>query len=93
MNKIALALVLTLLVSLNFTACTKTKSKTLTPNNTEETTRTHSSFPVTRRNPDSVVCLNCRATFKLSYATQKQSHGHTYIECPICHHNYLKKAK
>jgi len=41
-----------------------------------------------------VVCHNCTAQFKLSQKIQKMSmKGDAIVTCPVCHHNYLKKAK
>jgi len=89
-----LTLLTSLVLSLTFTACAPTKSQDLNTTSQPQATTSTSKFPVIVKRPnDEVTCLNCYATFKLSMATQKQSNGHTYIECPICHHNYLKKAK
>jgi len=91
-----LALLTSLVLTLTFTACTPTKSNDLDLNTTTQTqaTTTTPKFPVIVKRPsDEVTCLNCYATFKLSMGTQKQANGHSYTECPICHHNYLKKAK
>lgn len=97
-------LLTTLLVTLTFTACTKTEeSPKPTPKEvstevttavlTEENTEPTRGFPRAKNPSDNVVCTNCYATFKLSRATQKLSHGHSYIECPICHKDYRKKAR
>ena len=41
-----------------------------------------------------VVCHNCTAQFKLSQKIQKMSmKGDAIVTCPVCHHNYLEKAK
>lgn len=87
-------LLLTLLLSLTFTACRKIeKSPKPTPKEVATTTETTRGFTSAKRPTDNAVCTNCYATFKLSRATQKLSHGHSYIECPICHKDYKKKSK
>jgi len=41
-----------------------------------------------------VVCHNCTAKFKLSNKIHKMSmKGDAVVDCPVCHHNYLEKAK
>jgi len=95
MKKINL-LLLALLLSLTFTACTKTKeTPKTTPKEltTEVATQNTGGFSNAKRPNDNVVCTNCYATFKLSRASQKLSHGHSYIECPICHKDYKKKSR
>ena len=88
-----LTLLSALLVSLTFTSCNSTKSKGLDSNAHQQATNTTRGFPSVKRPPNDVNCRNCYATFKLSMATQKQSHGHSYTACPVCHKDYLKKAK
>jgi len=90
-----LTLLTSLVLTLTFTACTTTpKSNDLNTTTQTQATTTPPKFPVIVKRPsDEVTCLNCYATFKLSMGTQKQANGHSYTECPICHHNYLKKAK
>ncbi|MCK4440877.1 MAG: hypothetical protein KAU90_02650 [Sulfurovaceae bacterium] len=42
---------------------------------------------------DEVICQNCRAHFKLKRKWRKLAmKGNAEIDCPVCHHNYLKKA-
>ena len=94
MKLINLTLLISVLITLTFTACTSTKSKDLNNNSHQQATTSTPKFPVRVKRPSNeVTCLNCYATFKLSMGTQKQTNGHSYTECPICHHNYLKKAK
>jgi len=83
----------TLLISLIFLGCSSTKNKTPDTNTQQQATNTTRGFPAIKRPGNDVNCRNCYATFKLSQATQKQGHGHSYIACPICNKDYLKKAK
>jgi len=42
---------------------------------------------------DEVVCQNCMAHFKLKRKWRKLAmKGNAMIDCPVCHHNYLRKA-
>jgi len=42
---------------------------------------------------DEVICQNCRAHFKLKRKLRKLAmKGNAIIDCPVCHHNYLRKA-
>ena len=66
-----------------FTACNST---------TQSAPANDAHQEASRRSADNVICHNCRASFKLSMAQKKQKGKESYIECPICHHNYLKKA-
>ena len=94
MKLTSLTLLSALLITLTFTACNSDKSKNLDNNNSHQQASTQTrGFPTVKRPSNDVVCRNCYATFKLSMATQKQSHGHSYTACPICHIDYLKKAK
>ena len=90
--KKTLSLLLLLQLSL-FTACNAEKSKVI--DNAHQQARTQ-NFPqattTSSRVSDNVVCHNCRATFKVASAMHKMKNGHDYIECPVCHHDYLKKA-
>ena len=90
--KISLITLLALL-SLIFLGCNSTKSKGLDSGAHQQATNTTRGFPSVKRPANNVNCRNCRATFKLSMSTQKQSNGHSYIACPVCKHDYLKKAK
>ena len=67
-----------------FTACNSTTTPSAPANDAHQ--------EASRRSADNVICHNCRASFKLSMAQKKQNGKESYIECPICHHNYLKKA-
>jgi len=72
-----------------FTACNSTQAKL---NNTHQEVSA-SNFPTpSSRSKDTVNCHNCRANFKISTAMHKQNGTSTYIECPVCHHDYLKKV-
>ena len=93
MKLINLTLLTSLVLTLTFTACTSSKSKDLPTDAHQQATTSAPKFPVIVKRPNNdVTCLNCYATFKLSMATQKQANGHSYAECPICHHDYLKKV-
>jgi len=93
MKLTSVTLLSALLLSLTFTSCNSNKSKNLDSGAHQQATNTTRGFPVVIRPTNNVNCRNCYATFKLSMATQKQSHGHIYTACPVCHHDYLKKAK
>ena len=93
MKLTSLTLLSALLLSLTFTACSPSKPKGLDTNAHQQATNTTRGFPAVIRPANDVNCRNCYATFKLSRATQKQSHGHSYIACPVCNKDYLKKAK
>ena len=87
MKKILLTL--TLLILLVFTAaCNANKTRSISNDAIQQA----NAFPQASRNPDEVVCVNCHAKFKASSAKHKITNGHEYIECPVCHHNYLKKG-
>ena len=90
--KISLFTLLALLFSLTVLGCNSAKSKSLNTDAHQQANNTR-SFPTAKRPNSEVSCRNCYATFKLSRATQKQAHGHSYTACPVCHHDYLKKAK
>jgi hypothetical protein len=81
------------LFSLMFLGCNANTSKGLNTDAHQQATNTTPKFPSVKRPSRDANCRNCYATFKLSMATQKQAHGHTYTECPVCKHDYLKKAK
>ncbi len=89
MKKLNLLLILGLF-SLTFTACNSTQK--VTKETTTQRTAQTRGFSNAKRPRDNAICTNCRAVFKLSQAKQKTTNGHSYIECPVCHHNYLEKA-
>ena len=93
MKLTSLTLLSALLITLTFTACNSSKSKSLDNDSHQQASTQTRGFPTVKRPSKDVVCHNCYSTFKLSRAIQKQSHGNNYIACPICHKNYLKKAK
>jgi len=71
-----------------FTACNSTKPAL--ENNAHQEASVN--FPASStRSRENVICQNCRASFKVSNAMHKKDGKHTYIECPVCHHDYLKK--
>ncbi len=80
--------VLTLLLLLLFTACNSEKTKGISNDAIQQA----NAFPQATRSPGEVVCVNCRAKFKVANAMHKLSNGKVEIICPICHHVYLKKA-
>ena len=93
MKTTLIALLFTTLTIVNFSGCVAEKSKktpvqvdgnkfrTINANNQEVGSET-------------VVCHNCSAQFKLSKKIQRMSmKGEAVVTCPICHHNYLEKAK
>lgn len=88
-----LTLLSTLVLSLTLIGCNSSKSKGLDNNSHQQASTPTRGFPSVKRPANQVNCRNCYATFKLSMATQKQSHGHSYTECPVCKHDYLSKAK
>ena len=93
MKLTSLTLLSALLLSLTFTACNSDKSKGLDNNSHQQASTQTSGFPTIIRPANNVNCRNCYATFKLSMATQKQSHGHNYVACPVCNKDYLQKSK
>ena len=88
MKKIAISATLLVL----FTACNSEKAKKINNDAYQQAQSTTRSFPQATRNPDEVICVNCRAKFKLARAMHKMHDGHEYIACPVCHHDYLKKS-
>lgn len=93
MKSLPLTLASLLSVSLLLIGCNNSKPKAIISNDAYQQVNNSNKFPQARRNPNEVVCVNCRSKFKLSSAQHKQHNGHEYIECPICHHDYLKKGK
>lgn len=92
MKTTSLTLLSALLITLTFTSCNSSKPKSLNTDAHQQATNTTSKFPSVKHPDKDVQCQNCYVRFKLSKATQKQSAGHSYIACPVCHKNYLKKA-
>jgi Zn finger protein HypA/HybF involved in hydrogenase expression len=88
--KISLFTLLSILLSLTFLGCNASPSKSIDANAHQQANVTR-SLPSIKRPSNDVNCRNCYATFKLSNASQKNSNGHTYTECPVCHKDYLKK--
>lgn len=88
MKRIAISIMLLLLV----TACNSEKAKNINNDAYQQAQETTRSFPQASRNPDEVICVNCRAKFKLARAMHKTHDGHEYIVCPVCQHDYLKKS-
>jgi len=84
---------LTLLLSLTFLGCNANTAKSINSEAHQQASNQTGKFPTVKRPANNVNCRNCYATFKLSMATKKQSHGHNYIACPVCNKNYLKKSK
>ena len=89
MKRIAISTILLL----TLTACYSGKAKNLTTDAHQQAQSSTRSFPQASRNPDEVICVNCRAQFKLARAMHKTHDGHDYIACPVCHHDYLKKSQ
>ncbi len=85
MKKILLTL--TLLILLVFTACNANKTRTISNNAIQQA----NAFPQASRNPNEVVCVNCRAKFKVARAMHKLNNGKVEIICPVCHHIYQKE--
>lgn len=87
-----LTLLLAFLTTVTFSGCNANKPKSIDNAAHQQVNNTHSLPTISSNNRDT-NCLNCRATFKLSKAVQKYSNGNNYIECPVCHKDYLKKSK
>jgi len=87
-------LLLSTLALLMLSACTPEKQQT--PIKVEDNSNRFRTITTTndRVGSQTVVCHNCRAEFKLSQKIQKMSmKGDAIVPCPVCHHNYLEKAK
>ncbi|SFV64968.1 hypothetical protein MNB_SV-14-1528 [hydrothermal vent metagenome] len=95
MKRTPIALLVSTLAIITFTACQAEKAKTPVKNEGNSNRfRTINAINNDRVGEITVVCHNCRAQFKLSQKMQKMAmKGNAIIECPVCHHNYLKKAK
>ena len=89
MKKSLLTLLFSFLLSSIFLGCNSSKPKVISNSAHQQVNNTR-SFP---RAAGEVVCHNCRATFKIAANMHKQTHGHNYVECPVCHHDYSKKSK
>jgi len=87
--KTAVTLFISLAISLTFVGCNSSKSKSISNSAHQQVNNTR-AFP---RPANNVVCHNCRSAFKISTQMHKQANGHNYIECPVCHHDYSKKAQ
>jgi DNA-directed RNA polymerase subunit RPC12/RpoP len=99
MKTTLLALLITTLAFIMFTACASEKQQQ-SPVQVEDssnrfrTINANNSSNNSRVGSQTVVCHNCRAQFKLSSQIQKMSmKGDAIVDCPVCHHNYLKKAE
>jgi DNA-directed RNA polymerase subunit RPC12/RpoP len=94
MKTTLIALLFTTLMLITFTGCAAEKSQE-TPIKVEgnkfRTLDADNNQPV---GSQTVVCHNCSAQFKLSNKIHKMSmKGNAVVDCPVCHHNYLEKAK
>ena len=98
MKTTLIALLVSTFALITFTACAAEKQQQ-NPVQVEDNSnrfRTINASNSTNRQVGSqtVVCHNCTAQFKLSPQIQKMSmKGDAIVDCPVCHHNYLKKAK
>jgi uncharacterized paraquat-inducible protein A len=88
MKRILYPTLIAMLTLLAFFGCNSNKPKATATNNAHQEVNQRNSFP---RPSGNVICHNCRASFKISANMQKASNGHSYIECPVCHHDYSKK--
>ena len=93
MKTTLIAILFTTLTLINFAGCAAEKSEQ-TPVKVEGNQFRTLDANNQRVGSQTVVCHNCSAQFKLSQKIQKMSmKGDAVVDCPICHHNYLKKAK
>ena len=88
-----IALLVSTLALIMFTACSPEKQQS--PVQVENNSNRFRTINATNRvGSQTVVCHNCTAQFKLSQKIQKMSmKGDVIVTCPVCHHNYLEKAK
>jgi DNA-directed RNA polymerase subunit RPC12/RpoP len=94
MKTTLIALLFTTLTLITFAGCAAEKSEQNPVKVEENKFRTLTTDNNQRVGSQTVVCHNCSAEFKLSPKIQKMSmKGDAVVDCPICHHNYLKKAK
>jgi DNA-directed RNA polymerase subunit RPC12/RpoP len=98
MKTTLIALLLSILALL-ITACSPEKQQQIPVqvednSNRFRTINANNNSTTNRVGSQTVVCHNCRAEFKLSQQIQKMSmKGDAIVDCPVCHHNYLKKEK
>ena len=96
MKTTLIALLVSLFALIIFTACASEKQQQ-SPVQVEDNSnrfRTINAGNSSQVGSQTVVCHNCTAQFKLSQKIQKMSmKGDAIVDCPVCHHNYLKKAK
>ena len=86
-------LVISLTLS-TFTACQSSKKKPNVENENRFRTINATQTTNNRVGSRTVVCHNCTVKFKLSNKIHKMSmKGDAIVPCPVCHHNYLTKAK
>jgi len=90
MKTIRVTLLISFFLAIALSGCNSSKPKVINSNNAHQQVNNTRSFP---RASGEVICHNCRATFKLASNMQKQAHGHSYIACPVCHHDYTKSSK
>ena len=94
MKTTLIALLVGTFALITFTACTADK-QVEAPVQVENNSNRFRTINATNRvGSQTVICHNCSAQFKLSQKIQKMSmKGDAIVKCPVCHHNYLKKAK
>jgi len=93
MKTTLIALLFTTLILITFSGCAAEKSEQ-NPVKVEGNKFRTLNANNQRTGSQTVVCHNCSAQFKLSPEIQKMSmKGDAVVDCPVCHHNYLKKAK
>ena len=94
MKTTLIALLFTTLTLITFTGCAAEKSGKNPVKVEGNKFRTLNANDRTRVSSQNVVCHNCSAQFKLSNRIYKMSmKGDAVVDCPVCHHNYLEKAK
>ena len=94
MKTTLITLLFTTLTLITFAGCAAEKSEKA-PAKVEGTKfRTINANNNQRVGSQTVVCHNCSAKFKLSNKIHNMSmKGDAVVDCPVCHHNYLEKAK